>query len=65
MLNSNRTFQLNTPSMVNPQSLIHDKVAIPLVNSDLVTFGHILKLMSKLPYFFLKHGAHIVRNYRR
>ena len=32
----------------NPQSLIHDKFAIALVNNDSVTIGHIPKFMSKL-----------------
>ena len=44
---------------VDPQSLIHDQLAIAIVNSDLVTVGHISKLMSTLTYFFLKHSVHI------
>ena len=44
---------------VDPQSLMHDKFAITLVNSDLVTIGYIPKFMSNLTYIFLKHGAHI------
>ena len=43
----------------DPQSLIHDKFAIALVNNDLVTVAHIPKFISKLTYFFLKHGGHI------
>ena len=43
----------------DPQSLIHDKFAIALVNDDSVTVGHIPKFMSKLTYFFLKHGGHL------
>ena len=43
----------------DPQSLIHDKLAIALVNNDSVTAGHIAKFMSKLTYFFFKHGGHI------
>ena len=41
----------------DPQSLIHDKFA--LVNKDSVTVSHIPKFMSKLTYFFLKHGGHM------
>ena len=44
---------------LHPQSLIQDKFAIALVNNDSVTVGHIPKFMSKLTYFFLKHGGHI------
>ena len=40
---------------------MHDKFAIALVNNDSVTLGHIPKFMSKLTYFFLKHGGHIKR----
>ena len=43
----------------DPQSLIHDKFAIALVNDDSTTVGHIPKFMSKLAYFFNKHGGHI------
>ena len=42
-----------------PGLLIHDKFAIALGNKDSVTLGHIPKFMSKLTYFFLKHGGHI------
>ena len=41
------------------QSLIYDKLAIALVNNDSVTDGHIPKFVSKLTWFFLKHGGHI------
>ena len=34
----------------DPQSLIHDKFAIALVNNDSVTAGHTPKFMSKLIY---------------
>ena len=40
----------------DPQSLIHDKFAIALVNGDLVTVGHNPKFMSKLIY---SHGEYI------
>ena len=43
----------------DPQSLIHDKFAIALVNNDSVTVGYIPKFMSKLTFHFLKHGGHI------
>ena len=43
----------------DPQSLIHDKFAIALVNNDSITVGHIPKFMCKLTYFFLKHGGHM------
>ena len=43
----------------DPQSLIHDKFPISLVNNHSVTADHIPKFMSKLIYFFLKHGGHI------
>ena len=41
------------------QSLIHDNFAIALVNNNSVTIGYMPKFMSKLTYFFLKHGGHI------
>ena len=44
----------------DPQSLIHRKFAIALVNTDSVTAGHIPKFISKLIYFFLKHTRHII-----
>ena len=43
----------------DPQSLIHDKFAIALVNNDSATLGHISKSMSKLTYFFLKRDGHV------
>ena len=39
--------------------MIHDKLAIALVNNDSVTVGHIPKFMSKLTYLFLKHSGQI------
>ena len=44
---------------VDPQWLIHEKFATALVNSDLVTVGHIPKFITKLTYFFPKYGGHI------
>ena len=44
---------------VYSQLLIHDKFAIGLVNSDLVTVCHIPRFLFKLTYFFLKRGGHI------
>ena len=43
----------------DPQSLIHDIFAIALVKNDSATVGHISKFMSKLTYFFFKHGGYI------
>ena len=43
----------------DPQSLIYDNFAIALVNNNSVTVGYMPKFMSKLTYFFLKHGGHI------
>ena len=43
----------------DPQSLVHDKYAIALTNSDSVTMGHLSKFMSKLPHFFVKHDGEI------
>ena len=43
------------------QKIIHDYGTTStetLVNNDSVTVGHIPKFMSKLTYFFLKHGGH-------
>ena len=45
---------LITKHEVDPQSLIHDKFAIALVNINSVTVGQIPKFMSKLKYFFYK-----------
>ena len=39
--------------------MIHDQLAVAIVNSDLVTDGNISKLMSTLTYFFFKHSGHI------
>ena len=43
----------------DPQSLIHGKFSIALVNNDSVSLGHTPKFMSTLTYFFLKHDGHI------
>ena len=40
------------------QSLIHDRFAIALVDSDLAFLGHITKFMSKPTLFFLKDEGH-------
>ena len=37
----------------DPQSLVHDKYTIALINSELVTEGHLPKFRSKLAHFFL------------
>ena len=41
------------------QSLVHDKYALALINSDSVTVGHLPKFMSKLAHFFVKHAGKI------
>ena len=41
----------------DPQSLIHDKYAIALINSEKVTVGHLPKFMSKLAHVFVKHAG--------
>ena len=41
----------------DPQSLIHDKYAIALINSEKVTVGHLPKFMSKLAHVFAKHAG--------
>ena len=43
----------------DPQSLVHDKYVIALINSESVTVGHFPKFMSKLAHFFVKHGGKI------
>ena len=43
----------------DPQSLVHDKYAIALINSESVTVGHLPKFMSKLAHFFVKHAGKI------
>ena len=41
------------------QSLVHDKYALALINSDSVTVGHLPKFMSKLAHFFVKNAGTI------
>ena len=43
----------------DPQSLVHDKYAIALINSESVTVGHLPKFMSKLAQLFVKHARKI------
>ena len=43
----------------DPQFLVHNNYAIALINSKLVTVGHLPKFMSKLAHFFLKHAVKI------
>ena len=40
----------------DPQSLIHDKYAIALINSESITVGHLPRFMSKLAHVFVKHA---------
>ena len=42
-----------------PQSLVHEKYAIALFNSELVTVGHLPKFMSRLARFFVRHAGKI------
>ena len=46
-------------SLDDPQSLVHDKYAIALTNSDAVTVGHLAKFLSKLAHFFVNHDGEI------
>ena len=39
--------------------MVHDNYAIVLINSELVTVGHLPKFMSKLAHFFVKHAGKI------
>ena len=43
----------------DPQSLVPDKYAIALANSDSVTVGDLSKFVSKLAHFFVKHDGEI------
>ena len=43
----------------DPQSLVHDKYAIALINSESVTVGHLPKFMSKLAQLFVKYARKI------
>ena len=38
----------------DPQSLVHDKYAVALINSESVTMGHLPKFISKLAHIFVK-----------
>ena len=42
------------------QSLVHDKYAVALINSESVTVGHLPKFTWKLAHFFDKHGGKIM-----
>ena len=53
---------LITKHEVDPQSLIHDKFVITLMNTDLVTVCHIPEFMPRLRYFFHKHDGHLKHN---
>ena len=41
------------------QSLVHDKYAVALINSESVTVGHLPKFMSKPAHVFVKHAGKI------
>ena len=43
----------------DPQSLVHPKHPIALINIESVTVGHLPKFMSKLAHFFVKHAGKI------
>ena len=51
----------------DPQSLIHDRFSVALVNIHQFTVGHLLKFTSKLAHFFIKHDGHSCKmtGYRR
>ena len=50
---------LSTKHEDDPQSLVHDKYAIALINSEPVTVSHLPKFLSKLAHFFVKHARKI------
>ena len=50
---------LSTKHEDDPQSLVHDKYAVALINSESVTVGHLPKFMSKQAHFFIKHAGKI------
>ena len=43
----------------DPQSLVQDKYAIALINTESVTVGHLPKFISKVAHFFVKHAGKI------
>ena len=43
----------------DPQSLVHDKYAIALINSVSITVGHLPKFMSKPAHLYVKHADKI------
>ena len=43
----------------DPQSLVHDKYAIALINSETDTVGRLPKFMLKLTHFFVKYAGKI------
>ena len=43
----------------DPQSLVHPKHPIALINIESVTVDHLPKFMSKLAHFFVKHAGKI------
>ena len=47
---------LTSESEKRPGALVKDKYAIAIISNN-QTVGHVPKFLSKLPFFFLKHGA--------
>ena len=52
-------FVLSAKHENDPQSLVHDKYVIALINSEPVTVGHLPKFMLKLGHFFVKYTGKI------
>ena len=51
--------KLNTAPATRPAALVEDKYAIA-VKHDEQTVGHVPKFLSKLTFFFFKHGGKVV-----
>ena len=51
--------KLNTAPDIRPAALVEDKYAIA-VKHDEQTVGHVPKFLSKLTFFFLKHGGKVI-----
>ena len=47
---------LSSKHEYDPQSLVHGKYTIALINRELVTAGYLPKFMSKLAHFFVKEN---------
>ena len=51
--------KLNTAPETKPTALVEDKYTI-VVKHDEQTVGHVPKFLSKLTFFFLKHGGKVI-----